>query len=770
MTGFIDFLLGNRLHEWIHGTFSFQSPLRPVPILAAAALLILVVWFLYRRTTVKTPVRLKTILVVFKSAAILVLFFCLLQPTLTTSSLRPEGRTLGLLIDNSRSMTIRDMARSRSRGEAVADLLYGSGDLVDRLRESFTLRIFSFDRSVRPVSGARDLTFAGTLTDTAAGMQTVAEAFKGQQPGALVLVTDGADNGGRDPLRMAGIFNTRNIPVYVVGVGSDKIFKDLEISSVTTTGPVIEGGIFEVQATVTSRGYEGRNSEVRIEDGEQLIAQKKITLGPDGSPARYTFQLTPEKEGPIVYTVRISEQKDEIIKENNRMEFIVDNRSRPARVLYVEGHPRNEYKFIRRAAAADKAVSLKTYLKTGPQKFLRQDIESPAELSGGFPSDEEDLFAYDAIIFGDIPRNFFTSDQLKLTREFVSRRGGGFLMLGGSTAFDEGFIGTPIEDILPVTLVPERDLTPDLRGGSRRGAHPTGQKYTPLITSAGIRSALLRLGADEKDNRKLWREMPQLQGVNVTGRTKPGATVLAVHPVLKLNENPLPIVAHQRYGRGRTMAITTATTWRWQMLMPHEDASHEKIWRQILRWLTTNTPSRVEIELDRNRYSSDDTVQVRARVHDPSYQPVNNAAVWLKISGPDGRIQDLQLTGNLDQKGDYIGAFNPSLPGKYQLEVSASDTTLPSGFATAHFLVTDALHEYRDGALNSELLNNIARAGGGKYYTYQDAGQVAKDLEKNRAVQTVHIQLDIWDVPAVFLFLIACYALEWILRRRKGLS
>jgi len=770
MTGIFEFLLGNRLHEWTQGIFSFQAPLERPHIIAGVAVLILVVLILYRHTTVSATRRLKAVLVVLKSAALVVLFFCLLQPTLTTSSIKPQKSPIGLLIDNSRSMTIRDMAGSRSRGEIASDLLYDNGGLIDQLGKSFTLSTFSFDRNAQPISGPGNLSFSGTRTDTAAGLADVGQAFKGQSLGALVLVTDGADNGRGDPFRIAGIFNTRKIPIYVIAIGANNPIKDVEINRVTTSGPVIDGGIFEVQVTVMSRGYEGRVSDVIIETGDRPVVSKKITHGPDGRPDRVALQLTPDGEGALVYTVRIPAQKGELIKENNRMAFLVDNRSRRAQVLYVEGHPRNEYKFIRRAAADDKAVRLKTYLKTGPQKFLRQDIESQSELAGGYPTTKEDLFAYDAVIFGDIPRNFFTDDQLSLTREFVSKRGGGFLMLGGSTAYDEGFIDTPIEDLLPVNLVQEKTLTPDLRGGGRRGNHPTGQKFSLQLTSAGRRSGLLRLGADEIANRQLWRDMPQLQGVNVTGRAKPGASVLAVHPLLRLHENPLPILAHQRYGRGRTMAITTATTWRWQMLMPHEDTSHEKLWRQILRWLTTDTPAQVEIVLDRGRYSTGDAVKVRARVHDQRFEQVNNATVWLKMTDPDGVIQDIRMAGNLEQTGDYRGEFKASKPGVYQLEVSPSGDLPRTGPATVNFMVTDALHEFRNVGLNSELLENIALTSGGKYYNHRTAGRVVKDLEKRRETQTVYVQLDAWDMPAVFLFLVACYGLEWMLRRRKGLS
>jgi len=662
------------------------------------------------------------------------------------------------------------MEQSLSRGEVATDMLYGEHGLIEQLRKDFTLRIFGFDRHARPIRDPGDLSFTGAKTHTAEGMQHVDEAMKGLPVEALVLVTDGIDNSSEDSLRMASIINARNTPVHVIGIGADTTVNDIEINRVSTSGLIMEGGIFELQITVLSRGYAGRESDLLIEVGEEVVSTKKIKLGPDGILQRFTFHLTPVKEGAQVYTARIPVEKDEIIKENNQLPFLVDNPKKVVEILYIEGHPRNEYKFIRRAAKTDTAVRLKTYLMTGPQKFLRQGIDSTMELARGYPASEEDLFKYDAVIFGDITRNLFTDEQLALTRDFVSRRGGGFLMLGGSTAFDNGFIGTPIEELLPVTLVNDNYLPSELHGGIGKGDHPTGRTFPLILTTEGQRSMILRLAVEDESNQQLWRDMPQLQGINVTGRAKPGTTVLAVHPTLTFQGESLPVLAYERYGRGRTMSIMTATTWRWQMLKPHEDTSHERFWRQILRWLTTNSPTPVEIVLERNHFSTGDDVKVKARVYDQGYKAVSDATVWLKMTDPDMAVQDLQMQADIAQAGDYVAAFTASKPGVYQMEVSSSGGQSQKGYASMSFLAADSLYEVRGAAMNRELMEKIAQAGGGKYYNPRTTDLLVKNLKNNQQEQTVNVQLDIWNMPLIFILLLTCFGLEWLLRRRKGLS
>ena len=143
--------------------------------------------------------------------------------------------------------------------------------------------------------------------------------------------------------------------------------------------------------------------------------------------------------------------------------------------------------------------------------------------------------------------------------DFVAERGGGFLISG---MVDEDYLETPVADILPVTLVEENFLPSHLRGGIRRGDHPTGELYFPRLTRNGEFSPLLRLSSEDAINRRLWQELPELQGVHVTGRAKPGATVLLEHPILQFQNQPLPVIASQRYGSGRSISLNTASTWR----------------------------------------------------------------------------------------------------------------------------------------------------------------------------------------------------------------
>ncbi len=770
MTALFEFLTGHNFVQLSEGKISFGIVVNAATIMVGIVLIIAAIWLLYRQTTVSISRLMKALLIGLRALVLLLLGFILLQPQLTTLNTLPQESYLAIVVDNSRSMTIRDMEGKQSRGKVVTELLYGENGLMAELQENFRLRMFGFDKDTHRISDPQDLTFTGSRTALSANLAQVIEELKGFPVAGLILITDGGDNSDQDPIQTAEMLNSLNIPIFPVGVGQEKIDKDLEITRINTVKTIMEGTIFDVNVMVRNQGYEHREIDLLVEEGDQVVVSKTVKLGKSGTIARYNLKLTPEQEGNLVYTLRIPEKEGEIIERNNRRTFLVNNRQKQSNILYIEGHPRHEYKFLRRAIQRDKSLRLVTYLQTGPHKFLRQGIKASTELEKGYPLSEEELYQYEAVIFGDISKEFFSKEQLAMTQKFVSQRGGGFLALGGSTAFEENFIGTPIADILPITLLSKAQIPSELQGGMRKGDHPTGEKFRLALTPAGRESALLRMGFDEKANGRLWREMPALQGVNVTGAAKPGATVLATHPSLEYQGKLLPVIAYERYGRGRTMAIMTASTWRWQMLMPHEDLSHERFWRQVIRWLSTTSPSRLELTLERDAYSVGEQVVVRARVTDKTYAPVNDATVWLKIANPTGAIQDIQLKWALEEEGIYKGSFTVQEEGVFKLEVSSTTAERDVQNASTQFLVAASNLEYTNPGMDAALLRKIAEASQGKFYTSANSEQLVDDIKQIPNAYSVEEKVDLWDMPIVLFLLIGLIGLEWGLRRWKGMS
>ena len=421
----MQYTIPNLLTALEEGTFSFAYGISPYLFAVLVVLIVVGVWLTYLKTTRPLSPAWKSFFVATRSSVLIILLFCLLRPVITTLQVSPQETYLGVLIDDSQSMSIADLDGGQSRQQLVEEQFFDDG-LLDDLGSSFQIRIFRFDKDTQRFAGVDGLTEAGTASSIDQALGYVDDQLNGLPLGGLVLISDGADNSEIDPVIKAQEFGNRQIPIFTVGVGQEDIPQDIGIVDVSAAKTVLEGSVFDVQVALNHQGYQGQEVELSIMDGETVVESDVVILGAEGVSRYFELELTPERQELITYDLQVELQSGEIIEQNNHYSFLVDNTEKQALdVLYIEGHPRNEYKFIRRALEDDNSLRLATYLQTGPEKYYRQGIESPTELSSGFPEDRESLYQYEAIILGDIEKNFFNADQLQMLEDFVAERPAG---------------------------------------------------------------------------------------------------------------------------------------------------------------------------------------------------------------------------------------------------------------------------------------------------------------------------------------------------------
>src|SRR4029079_10047858 len=135
-------------------------------------------------------------------------------------------------------------------------------------------------------------------------------------------------------------------------------------------------------------------------------------------------------------------------------------------------------------------------VRTSENKIYRQGIADPKELASGFPSPPEALFAYPGLMSGSVEAGYFNAAQQELIRDFVDRRGGGLLLLGGQFAMaDGGWNASKLPDLLPTTL-------PTQRSAFSREADPkNGITHTTAeLAPAGVDNIITRLVDDPTAN------------------------------------------------------------------------------------------------------------------------------------------------------------------------------------------------------------------------------------------------------------------------------
>ena len=739
------------------------APVVPALLIAIVALgALALVAVMYSRMRAVSRVD-RGVLGALRATCILLVLACLLRPTVVLSSAVTQRNVFAVLLDDSRSMRLRDV-NGATRLAAMQRVYADTSALMRDLSQRFAVRVFRFAADAGPASGAASLTGAGGRTDLAGALDVTREDLAGMPLAGIVVVTDGADNGGGDLSASLLALRARRVPVYTVGVGEERFARDVAVERVTAPASVLAGSTVLFEAAIAVRGARGERTTVTVEANGRIVATEDLRLPDGGDIARVRLRVPPLPPGTYRVSVIARPLANETVTENNAYHTVLEVRPGPARILYLEGEPRPEFPFLRRAVAADSSLDVVGLMRSADRKFLRLGVRDSLELISGFPSRREELFRYRAIILGSIESSFFTGDQLRMLADFVSQRGGTLLALGGRAALSEGgYAGTPTAEVLPVMLQrPDADTN----------AVPLVLAVHP--TTAGLGHAALQLRETDAANAARWDSLPALTSVNRLGSLRSGATVLlAGRPGGKgSTAQDVPVLAFQRYGRGMGVVLGVQDTWLWRMdaSMPVEDVTHSTLWRQLLRWTVDGVPDQVEIAAVPARVGPGEPVTLRAHVTDSTFLDVNSAAVTARVTTPSGRQVDVPMEWSLREDGSYTGRFIAEEAGVYGLSAESRrgrDTTRSVGGA---LLADDQGADVEQAELRAPLLRRIARETGGRYYPLSESGRLSEDAIYTEAGVTVRDARDLWDMPVIFLALVGLMGAEWIYRRRRGLA
>jgi uncharacterized membrane protein len=694
-------------------------------------------------------------LVVLRAATFSVLAFIFLRPVLNISTVLPQESYVAVVIDNSESMNIKDDGQV-SRAEQLRAQLE-STNFFKRLSDKFKVRTYRFDRDAQRIERPDQVTYNGKRTRLESATDLLNQELGTVPLSGVVLITDGVDNSSKQWSESLSRLEARHIPFYTVGVGSDNITRDAEIVKVAAPRQSLKESTAAVDVSYRSHGFAGRKATLYVRENGVLLKSEEVVLPRDGEIGEKTVDLPVKNEGNRLFSFSVQAPEDRIV-ENNTLDALVEIKNDHPQILYIEGEPRWEFKFLRRAVQDDPNIRLVTLLRSSQNKFYRQGIDKEEMLAEGFPTKREELFQYKGLIFGSIESTFFSQDQLKMVVDFVSNRGGGFMMMGGRNAFGGGrYQNTPVADILPVQMSGD-DRTPIIG------------KLKLALTDYGRTHPLMKLSPDASANVKQWTDLPPLNDFNKTLEAKIGGIVLARGQAEQKGGADPILLAYQRYGRGRTMAFTSASSWRWQMEMDHEDMTYELFWKQVLRWLVNTSPDPVMINSDKDTYLPGESIRLYSEVSNKGFERMNNARVIAKVTNPDGITESLSMDWNGAQDGTYQAELNASAPGIYQVEVEAAQGSENLGTSRTAFQVQDRPVEFYNASLDAHLLQSVASSTGGRYYPLSKIGDVPDDAVYVEGETSFVEQKELWDVPFLFMLLCITLAGEWFWRKKKGLA
>lgn len=717
--------------------------------------------FTYRRVRVNDGrLRDRVILTSLRVAALALVLFCLFRPTLVVRAAVAQQNVIAVLLDDSRSMQIADVD-GRPRAEYIRTQFGGpDSPLLKALSDRFLVRVFRFSSAAGRMSSVDELKFDGTQTKLGPALESAREELAGLPVAGVVLVSDGADTTDASIGDALLGLKAEKLPVFTVGVGSERLPRDVQIDRVSTPRTVLKDASLLIDVIVRQTGFAGRTVTVDVEDEGRIVGSEKVQLPSDGSPASVRIRAIASEAGPRLFRFRVAPQDGELVPQNNVREALINVRDDQERILYFEGEPRWEMKFLRRAVADDKNLLAVTLQRTADNKYMRLAGE-PDEIVGGFPKTREELFRYRGLIIGSVEAGLFSGDQLQMIADFVDRRGGGLLMLGGPRSFAEGgYGGTPVADALPLLIDPRT-----------RASEPAPlARLTIAPTRAGQAHAATQIAPTEAASARRWAELPQVTSVNAPLQPKPGATVLLTGT--DEGGRSRAVLASHQYGRGKAIAFMPQDSWQWQMhaSIAEDDMTHENFWRQLMRWLVDGVPNAVDLRLS-ERVDPGEPVTIEASIVDPQFVELNDATVIAQVARPDGTTESVPLQWTGERDGEYRGTFVSTGAGAYEVAVDATRAggqIVGSGIGYLRAAPSEA--EFFDPTMHAQPLRRIAEETGGRFYTAGDADGLAEDVRyAGRGVTSVE-ERELWNMPIILIMLMGLVCAEWGYRRAVGLA
>lgn len=721
---------------------------------AGAAVIVLLALGAYRRARGQLSTPRWMLLVSLRVLVLLAVALILLRPVRLEPAPASTGRTIAVVVDDSRSMRLPDAQGIESRLQRAQQLV--AGRLRPLLSADFDLRLFAASDTLREITSEDALTGDGRASDLGGATLAISERAAAGEFVGMVLVSDGAASSPVPP-------DAGRLPVFAVGVGAAGGAVDREIRDVTVSDVSVVDSLADVTASVVSHGAR-ETVDVRLLENGRPLAVRQVRLPGASQQVRERFHVSPSRTAATLYTVEVAEAPGELTAGNNRSSVFVPAPGRPHPVLIVEGAPGFEHSFLTRTLARDTGLDVDTIVRKGRNDrgeatyYVQGAASRTPTLVEGFARTRAELFAYDAVVLGNIEADYLTREQLQMLQAFVEQRGGGLAIIGARSFGERGVVGTELGRVLAVEGRGAGALNA-AAGASAR------QRTRVEVTSAGQRHPVMQLPAAPAAESP-WASLPSLAAASAVGRTRPGAEVLAM--VSGPAGEPQPLVAVQRAGRGRTLAFMGEGAWRWRMGLASGNRAYETFWRQAVRWLSVQAPSRVAVTLTPPVLGA--STDIAVRVVNDVFEPVSDASVQVRVEEPGGATRVLPATLDATEAGLYRSSLLTLTSGVHRLDVDATRGGTSLGRTSLQVLAGGVDPELIDPRRNDAVLRRLAERSGGAMIAPDELETLPARIRQAAASPTARlVERDVWHNGWSFLIICALLGTEWALRRRWGL-
>ena len=695
---------------------------------------------------------------------------------------------VAVLVDDSLSMSIVDRYDEKLRKKlekqiekaglgqlsrlnlAKALLCEDHGKLLGGIAADYKLRVY-FLTGTRPASAAnieelleetKTLEATGESSRLGAAVHTVLDDLRGTAPAAVVLLSDGINTDGPTLAKAAEYSRRKGVPLFTVGLGDEKPVRDLKLRDLLVEEVVFVDDIVQFEFKLSGTGYQGRRVQIMLrQQGKPgVLAKMEATIGPDGQPQQLRLPYRPEREGEFRYVVEVESLEGELETENNRQERTVRVRKEQIRVLFVQGYPSFEFRYLRNMLTRDDTIQLNTFLQDAELEYVEQDSAALRV----FPVRRDELFQYDVIMLGDVNPALLSDSVMQNVAEFVDQqgKGGALIFIAGPEYMPLAYRNTPLARLMPVDLNSARYPDPD---------QVLSEGFVVQPTELGLASPPLQLGLTPTETRTIWQNLPPLYWMLEAPELKPAVHVFLEHPQQTGREGRrLPIACMQYVGAGKVLFHTTDETWRWRWRTG--DVFFARYWIQMIRYLSRSKlvegDRSATLSTDRREYRRGESVRLRVRFADQRLAPAADDGVTVVLEHQGHKTRRMKLRRNKATRGVFEGVLSKPLIGNYHAWVALP--TLEGQAPATDFTVMAPPGEFERVRMAAAELRRVAERTKGRFYTPATAHRLLKDLPEGHQVPVESLPpKPLWNKwPVLLLFLILLVG-EWILRKAGGM-
>ncbi|WP_372369270.1 hypothetical protein [Candidatus Uabimicrobium sp. HlEnr_7] len=767
-------------NEQVTHTFKFNTEIPEWGIATIVAVMLLWIYICYKREVGCQSLLARGFLGLLRLSVLLLLLVILCEPVWEEKREEVKKSNLLFLLDSSVSMNTKDRYPSEeeqqkivtaisqvgsskeiskaTRIEIVQDIVNGSKRLKE-LKEECNVHFFKFDTALSKLSLPPDwktIDAEGKKTDIYGHIAKAIDSMQGRTITAVFVFTDGQHNTGHKSWQeIAEFAYKKEVPVFTIGIGSTLKKKDIVLTAVEAPEIALKDDNVPFEVEVKHVGYEGETIPIYLKWGEIVLEEKSITLGPEETRQRITIPHTFQSPGDYNITVQILEQSYEANVDNNLRQHNIRIIEEKLRVLYLEGPPRWEYRYLRNALIRDRTITANTYLFSADSRFPH-DKSADAPSISGFPSEEE-IADYHCIIIGDVSPDDLNLDRQKLLIDYVKDQGGGLVFISGERHNPTEYWGSDLAPLLPIVVNSTNELSP-----------PFSTPYGISLTAEGKTHSIMRLLSDSENNVQLWENqrmgLPPYYWYYPVDKVKPGATVLAVN-----RETRSKLFTTQYYGRGKTFFAAIDSSWRWRYI--HGDRYFYRFWGQVIRHISKgillSKGRQYYLRVDNSQYVVGDMVNITLKIVDNQKREEIDEDEWLVYySAPGSGRKEKKLKKNPSESGAFQGSLVVSEVGNYKIWFKTPEDKEISVL----FNVEAPLAESGKSELNDTDLKKLSEKTNGKHLKIYDLEKHLRSLEPIKETIPIQVRsqsiLDKNDwVMWLLMLLLSLYTLEWMLRK-----